>query len=93
MNRLDLIIAGLTEATQARASDQYGVDYRVCCGGDTEFDHVDCIPMQALAAARELKALKPVAYVGDLNEFDAMRLKSEGFQMHTPLYALDEVTK
>ena len=48
---------------------------------------------KALAAARELKALKPVAYVGGLNEFDAMRLKSEGFHMYTPLYALDEVTK
>ena len=49
--------------------------------------------VKALAAARELKALKPVAYVGGLNEFDAMRLKSEGFHMYTPLYALDEVTK
>jgi hypothetical protein len=48
---------------------------------------------EALAAARELQALKPVAYVGGLNEFDAMRLKSEGFHMYTPLYALDEVTK
>jgi len=47
----------------------------------------------ALAAARELQALKPAAYVGGLNEFDAMRLKSEGFHMYTPLFALDEDTK
>ena len=47
------------------------------------------IIQNALTAARELKALKPVAYVGGLNEFDAMRLKSEGFHMYTPLHALD----
>jgi len=91
MNKIDLIIAGLTEATQATASDQYGVDYRVCCGGDIEFDHLsDCIPMQALAAARELKALKPVGYMDKKGKVfnDATHP-----HLYTPLYALDEVTK
>ena len=57
------------------------------CKGLTQIDRMHL--KKALAAARKLRALKPVAYVGGLNEFDAMRLKSEGFHMYTPLYALD----
>lgn len=56
MKELDLIVAALKEYTEIVATDQYGVDYRVCCGADIEFDHLDdCIAVKALAAARELK--------------------------------------
>ena len=58
--------------------------YAKDCGNLRETEVID----DALAAARELQQLKPVAHVGELNEFDAMRLKSEGFHMYTPLYAL-----
>lgn len=60
MTKIATIISALAEATQTIATDQWGVDHRVCCGGDTEFDHLsDCLWMQALAAARELKAIYP----------------------------------
>ena len=56
MKQLDLIIAALREYTQSIATDQYGVDYMVCCGADIDFDHLDdCIAIKALEAARELK--------------------------------------
>ena len=56
MKELDLIVAALKEYTEIVDTDQYGVDYRVCCGADIEFDHLDdCIAVKALAAARELK--------------------------------------
>jgi hypothetical protein len=52
--------------------------------------HID----EALAAARELKALKPVAWIGDkpfsITRYETVAVKA-GFS--TPLYALDEVTK
>jgi hypothetical protein len=56
MKQLDLIIAALTEYTECRDTDQYGIDYMVCCGADIDFDHLNgCIAVKALAAARELK--------------------------------------
>ena len=56
MKQLDLIVAALREYTQSIATDQYGVDYMVCCGADIDFDHLDdCIAIKALEAARELK--------------------------------------
>ena len=56
MKQLDLIVAALREYTQSIATDLYGVDYRVCCGADIEFDHLDdCIAVKALAAAKELR--------------------------------------
>lgn len=77
MNKIDLIIDALARSVPVVWTDKHQADRH----------------MEALAAAHELRDLKPVAYVGGLNEFDAMRLKSEGFHMYTPLYALDEVTK
>ena len=54
MNQLDLIVAALKEYTEIVATA--GTDYRVCCGADIEFDHLDdCNAVKALAAARELK--------------------------------------
>ena len=56
MKQLDLIVAALREYTQSIATDQYGVDYMVCCGADIDFDHLDdCIAVKALEAARELR--------------------------------------
>ena len=56
MKQLDLIIEALTEACGNYSTDQYGVDYYACCGGDIEFGHLDdCIMTKALAAAKELK--------------------------------------
>ena len=56
MNRIDLIIEALTEASHNYSTDQYGVDYYPCCGGDIEFGHLDdCIIPKALDAAKELK--------------------------------------
>jgi hypothetical protein len=46
--------------------------------------------LQALDTIQSLKPSEPVAIAGDLNEFDAMRLKSEGFQMRTPLFAMEQ---
>jgi hypothetical protein len=47
---------------------------------------------EALQAARELKALKPVAwmYKGNFHDFDPSEWASPEFVV-TPLYALDEV--
>ena len=50
---------------------------------------------EALAAARELKALQPVAWQCEgrlLNKFDASEYLVKPTNI-TPLYALDEVTK
>ena len=54
MKQLDLIIAALKGYTEIVATA--GTDYRVCCGADIEFDHLDdCIAVKALAAAKELR--------------------------------------
>jgi hypothetical protein len=49
---------------------------------------------KALAAARELQELKPVAWIGDkpfsITRYETVAVRA-GFS--TPLYALDEVTK
>lgn len=108
MTKIATIISALAEATQTIATDQWGVDHRVCCGGDTEFDHLsDCLWVQALTAARELRELKPVAWQV-MDENDALRefsIKDIAQDWITtellrgssivywirPLYALDEV--
>ena len=54
MKQLDLIIAALKGYTEIVATA--GTDYRVCCGADIDFDHLDdCIAVKALEAARELR--------------------------------------
>jgi len=54
VKQLDLIVTALKEYTEIVATA--GTDYRVCCGADSEFDHLDdCIAVKALEAARELK--------------------------------------
>jgi len=58
------------------------------CKGLTELDNV-CIA-EALAAARALKALKPVGYI---DQKGLMFNDTTHPHLHTALYALDEVTK
>ena len=54
MKQLDLIVAALKVYTEIVATA--GTDYRVCCGADIEFDHLDdCNGVKALAAAKELR--------------------------------------
>jgi hypothetical protein len=56
VDRIDLIIEALTEASHSYSTDQYGVDYYACCCADIEFGHLDdCIMPKALDAAKELK--------------------------------------
>ncbi len=68
MNTHDLDAAGLSRTVKEAViidvlinysreieTDQYGYDYRTCCGGDLEFDHLDdCPAMLAIACARSL---------------------------------------
>ena len=70
------------------------------CKGLTQIDRAHL--KKALAAARELKALKPVAWITNNYEQDrsattfdvemANRWRNKGWRI-APLYALDEVTK
>jgi len=81
MHRLDLIIDALEVASHVPKGVVYPAGY----------------PMQiaqALAAARELRELKPVAwlYRGQLHDLDPAQW-SLFPETATPLYALDEVTK
>jgi hypothetical protein len=64
------------------------------CKGLTQIDRAHL--KKALAAARELKALKPVAWqnLHLPNEFyDNELLDPSWYSHYRPLYALDEVTK
>jgi hypothetical protein len=78
MNKIDLIIDALESYFCLDDSNQFTMDKAYA----------------ALAAARELKALKPVAwrYKGNFHDFDPSEWASPEFVV-TPLYALDEVTK
>jgi hypothetical protein len=80
MNRLDLII----DALEGMCGDRCNTEYNLCQAS------------VALAAARELKALKPVAWqnLHLPDEFyDAELLDPSWYSHYRPLYALDEVTK
>lgn len=68
----------------------------------SEFERINTLYKQALAAAHELKALKPTHYVDHKNErnvvhyllwknFDDCEILKKRYTV--PLYALDEVTK
>ena len=74
MNRLDLIIDALEQSDRQRRKQGYTEEYL----------------QKALAAARELKALKPVGY---MDKNGILFNKTTHPQLNTPLYALDEVTK
>ena len=56
----------------------------------SEFERVNSVYRQALAAARELKALKPLGYIDSKG---VLFNTTTHPHMHTALYALDEVTK
>lgn len=99
MNRIATIISALIEATQTVATDQWGIDHRVCCGTEIGYPHEsDCLWMYALAHAHELKALKPVGEIvcEDLGKpFNAMQIRMHFYDftpsIGTKLYTLDEV--
>ena len=90
MNRLDLIIDALEESLKDFATDCYGYYYRSCCGADLERgEHGDdCHLLKALAAARELRALKPVGY---MDTRGVLFNNTTHPHLNIALYALDEV--
>ena len=63
------------------------------CKGLTQIDRAHL--KKALAAARELKALKPLAYYNKKHDtvITAYELGNHVDSSDVPLYALDEVTK
>ena len=88
MNKIDLIIDALEQYVNVVVShnDPNNFRVRVKDGGEPA--------RKALAAARELKALKPVAWM--LPEYGDVLSASEADGTgiyNVPLYALDEVTK
>jgi hypothetical protein len=94
MDKIDLIIDALEDSLKDYATDQYGWGYRPCCGADLICGHTDgCKSKKALAAARELKALKPVAIRNPINGIIEIQWgASESVPLGAKLYAL-EVTK
>jgi len=64
MQKIDLIISAIEDALKDFNTDSYGNDYHGCCGADIDVGHTaDCKLAQALAAARELREMEPVAWV------------------------------
>ena len=89
MKRIDLIISVIEDCLTDFATDDYGDDYRPCCGVYINGKHKDdCKLQQALAAARELKALKPMAWLSKDNRFTTYIERTD--ENWTPLIALDE---
>jgi hypothetical protein len=74
MSKIDLIIDALEQADRMRRKQGYTEEYL----------------QEALDAAHELKALKPVGY---MDSRGVLFNKTTHPQLNTPLYALDEVTK
>ena len=77
MNRLDLIIDAL-----------YKIELLFKAHG--QYPHTLREVNEALAAARELRAMKPVAY---MDSKGVLFNDTTHPHLHTALYALDEVTK
>jgi len=98
MKRIDLIISVIEDCLTDFATDDYGNDYRPCCGVYIEGKHKDdCKLQQALAAARELKALKPVGEIRTIvwggTAWSVGFVSHKKLNLRTKLYALDGVTK
>ena len=94
MKRIDLIISAIEDCLTDFATDDYGNEYRPCCGVDIRDKHKDdCKLQQALAAARKLKATKPVVKLIVENGCLLFELLDKKLPVGTKLYALDEVTK
>ena len=94
MSKIDLIIDALNSFTQ-RTVDVKSGTRRMCCGDPIEEKHTQhCIGLKALAAARELKALKPVAMVDHSHPYsdDSVYMIANyerSLPSGTKLYALD----
>jgi hypothetical protein len=80
MNRIDLIIDALYKTKLLM--DAHG-----------QYPHTLREVDEALAAAHELRALKPVAYLNISGYFYIKVPQSADPSYYTPLYALDKVTK
>jgi hypothetical protein len=81
MDKIDLIIDALECAKQQTIKGvMYPAGYHMMLA-------------QALAAARSLRELKPVAYLNISGYFYIKVPQSADPSYYTPLYALDEVTK
>lgn len=95
MNRLDLIIDALNSFTQrTRTVDMKSGTRRMCCGDPIEEKHTQhCIGLKALAAAREIRDLKPVAYIENHKAGQNLSWSQDDlpYAKATSLYALDEV--
>lgn len=87
MNKIDLIIDALDRVINAcKLYNRQDIQD----GGTVYLEQELEASIKALAAARELKALKPVAY-RDKNGI--LFNNTTHPHLNTPLYALDEVTK
>ena len=77
MNKIDLIIDALEQADRMRRKQGYTEEYL----------------QKALAAARELQALKPVAFIENHKAGQNLSWSQDDlpYAKATPLYALDEV--
>lgn len=86
MSKIDLIIDALNSFTQ-RTVDVKSGTRRMCCGDSIEEKHTQhCIGLKALAAARELRELKPVGY---MDSKGVLFNHTTHPQLNTALYALD----
>ena len=87
MNKIDLIIDALDRVINAcKLYNRQDIQD----GGTVYLEQELEASIKALAAARELKALKPVAY---MDSKGVLFNNTTHPHMHTALYALDEVTK
>jgi hypothetical protein len=99
MNKSDLIIDALELYTTERVANNLGrYVLHNCCGQEFNHGHYDkCLAMKALAAARELRELKPVAWryeiSGDAVFTDSPKreeiVRMTGIEA-TPLFALEQ---
>lgn len=52
----EIILKALIEYVNTTATDQYGLDYMVCCTQDTDKPHAaDCIALAAIEALNNLQ--------------------------------------
>ena len=102
MNKIDLIIDALELYTTKPQADHLGMYVlHNCCGQEIKHGHhEDCLGVKALAAARELQALKPVMEQAK-ESLDLAQSLLENSRHHQQIlyaylavkHALDEVTK
>ena len=91
MQKIDLIISAIEDALKDFNTDSYDNDYHGCCGADIDVGHMaDCKLAQALAAARELRELEPVAMTSSKYSFECYLFDGIELPEETLLYALGD---